>query len=429
MTFGAKMCELMTSQNVSLRRLAIMINYDPGYLSKISRDLKPVPEQLAALLDQVLDARGELVALASGVTSTETGKTGELPCIPVGTLNSGPTPDEGDDSVKRRAALQLIAALGAGSAIPPGAVETVLAGVEDALGSDVLDLAEWERVVHDYDYRLRTSPAGTLIEDLTTDIIAMDGLFKRHMPPLQKAGLLRVSSALTGLLAIELGDSGNPRAARVAWGTATRAADASGDQKLRVWVRGRAAEDAVFTQRSPQVVTQLADEAIRIADGTSSPGLLRAQAARAYLAAVEGDREHSLGGLTDSQSTFDRLPGSAAHESVFGYRETQQRWGETFVYAYAGDARADASLSEARSLYPQAALAPRANLALMEAMSLIRNREIGIGLEHAVQTLQGHTRSSAGGYLLSASILSAIPAKARSLPVARELQALTPGAA
>lgn len=42
MTFGAKMCELMTSQNVSLRRLAIMINYDPGYLSKISRDLKPV---------------------------------------------------------------------------------------------------------------------------------------------------------------------------------------------------------------------------------------------------------------------------------------------------------------------------------------------------------------------------------------------------
>lgn len=329
--------------------------------------------------------------------------------------------------MKRRAALQLLSALGAGVAIPPGAVETVLSGIEHAMGKDHFDLAEWERTVHDYDHRLRTSPAGSLVEELTADIIAMDALFQRNFPPLQQAGLLRVSAALSGLLAIEFGDSGDHRAARVAWGTATRAADASGDQNLQVWVRGRAAQDAVFTRRSPQVVAELVDEALRIAAGTPSAGLARAYAARTYLAAVQGDGEGLSTALTDLKRTFDRLPDTATHESVFGYRETQQRWSESFVYVHAGDKRAAAALSAARSLYPHDAPAPRANLALMEAMSQIKAREIDTGLQQALDTLRNHTRSSSGGTLLGASILSALPHKAQSLPEARELRALATG--
>ena len=160
--------------------------------------------------------------------------------------------------MKRRAAIQLMAALGAGAAIPPGALETVLSGIDDAIGKDRLDLAEWERVVHDYDHRIHSSPAGALIGDLTADIVALDASFERRLPPLQQAGLLRVSAAFSGVLAIELMDAGDARAARVAWTTAARAADGSGDKDLRVWVRGRAAQDALFTGRSPHAVNELA---------------------------------------------------------------------------------------------------------------------------------------------------------------------------
>ncbi|MFD0852899.1 helix-turn-helix domain-containing protein, partial [Actinomadura adrarensis] len=63
-TFGEKMRALMTQRRMSLRRLESLVNYDKGYLSKVSRDLKPPPEPMAVRLDQALDAGGELVALA-----------------------------------------------------------------------------------------------------------------------------------------------------------------------------------------------------------------------------------------------------------------------------------------------------------------------------------------------------------------------------
>lgn len=339
-------------------------------------------------------------------------------------MTPSPTPDLGDDDVKRRAALQLLAALGAGAAIPPGALETVLSGVENALGEDAFDLADWERTVHDYDHLLNISPAGSLIEDLTADIIAMDASFDRRPSPLQHAGLLRVSAALSGLLAIELGDSGDRRAARVAWGTATRAADASGDKDLQVWVRGRAAEDALFTGRSPQVVTELATNAVSIAGETASPGLARAHAALSDLAALRGDKNGVSTSLTELRRAFERLPASSVAQSVFGFRETQYLWAESFAYVHAGDKRAEGALANAEALYPSGALAPRANLALMRAIAQVKDRDIDAGLQRAVDTLSGHTRGSSGGRLLTRSILGALPEKARTLPAARELRGL-----
>jgi transcriptional regulator with XRE-family HTH domain len=428
MTFGQRMCELMTERGISLRKLAKAVPCDSGHLSKIARDLKPPSTSLAARIDTALDANGELAATAPQPNVKRRPAQQHPPqqdALPVGTVDQSPTPDQGDDDVKRRAALRLISALGAGATIPPGTVETLLAGVEDALGNDHLDLAEWEHAVADYDYRLNTSPAGSLIVDLAADIIAMDAVFTRQLPPLQRAGLLRVSAALSGLLAIELGDAGDQRAARIAWGTATRAADASGDLPLQVWVRGRAAEDALFTGRSPQVITDLANEAAAMAGERSSPGLARAHAARTYLAAKRGDDKTTSAALADLHRTFERLPETAEAQSVFGFRETQYRWAESFAYVHTGDDRAAAALTSARTLYPAAALAPRANLDLMEAMAQVHGRDIDSGLQQALETLQGHTRGSSGGHLLTTSILTALPDTARTLPAARELHTLS----
>jgi hypothetical protein len=314
----------------------------------------------------------------------------------------------------------------AGTAIPPGTLEEVLAGVEHAFGGDRADLDEWESTVHDYGHRLAIRAAGSLIENLAADIIAVGHLLNRRLPPLEQAGLLRVSAGLSGLLAIELTDAGDGRAARISYGTARRAADASCDRELRVWVRGRAAQDSYFSGRSGQVVTGLADEAIDIADGRPSAGLARAYSARTYVACDRGDTAVASAALSDLKRTFDRLPdGGLAGQTPFAFRESQLAWDESYLFARTGDNRAEATLERARALYPPAASAPLTNLSLMHAMSLVKAREIDAGLHQALDTLQsGPQRECAGSRLLAGHIVEALPTAACALPAARELRAL-----
>jgi transcriptional regulator with XRE-family HTH domain len=63
MTFGEKMLALMRERGIGLRALARAIPINPGYLSKISRDLCPLSEEMAARIDKALDAGGALAAL------------------------------------------------------------------------------------------------------------------------------------------------------------------------------------------------------------------------------------------------------------------------------------------------------------------------------------------------------------------------------
>ena len=63
-TFGERMRSLMTKRGLSLRKLAATVHYDLGYLSKVSRDLKPPSNAMARALDEALAADGELIALA-----------------------------------------------------------------------------------------------------------------------------------------------------------------------------------------------------------------------------------------------------------------------------------------------------------------------------------------------------------------------------
>ncbi|QXJ21482.1 XRE family transcriptional regulator [Actinomadura graeca] len=324
--------------------------------------------------------------------------------------------------MKRRAALQIITAISAGAAVPPGAVETVLSGIDDALGGRDDDLPEWERTVADYDHRIHSAPAGALIDDLNTDIIAMGAVFERQLSPLQKAGFLRISAALAGLLAIELGDAGDHRATRIAWDTAMRAADASGDLAMRAWTRGRAAEDALWAGRAPQVVANLAAEAISLAGKAPVHGLARAYAACADLAAIQGHRVTEA--LADLHRAAERLPEPETAQSCFTYRETQLGWSEAFAYSFSGNPHAFTVLDQTRSLYPPHALAARANLNLMEALVRVKTHDTA-GLDQALETVLAQERGSAGGRFIAKALLTALPRAARALPPARELRALT----
>jgi transcriptional regulator with XRE-family HTH domain len=62
--FGIKLAALVEERGLSLREVAHRAGYSTGYLSNVIHGRKRATEQIAALLDDLLDAGGELVALA-----------------------------------------------------------------------------------------------------------------------------------------------------------------------------------------------------------------------------------------------------------------------------------------------------------------------------------------------------------------------------
>ncbi|GAA4239752.1 hypothetical protein GCM10022254_61280 [Actinomadura meridiana] len=342
----------------------------------------------------------------------------------VGIVEGEATSNFGDDEVKRRAALQLITALTAGAAIPPGSLEHALSGIDAALGNP-LDLDEWDRTVHEYGQRFGTTPPGTFTAALTADIVAVGDLLNRRLPDSDRAGLLRVAAGLSGLLAIDLGDTGDWRAARITWATARRAADGSGDQALRVWVRGRAAQDAFWAGRPVSVTDDLAGEALAINGGALFPGAACALAARAYAAADQGDTATADDALSELEALCEGLP-SAVGRSVLGFREPQLRWAESYVRTCTQDVRAATAVGRALALYPSQSRGAVGNLKLMQASVLVEQREVNVGLEQAITAFHASPattfRSSLAG-----RILRTLPGEARALPAARELRAITAG--
>ncbi|QXJ26854.1 XRE family transcriptional regulator [Actinomadura graeca] len=326
--------------------------------------------------------------------------------------------------MKRRAAIHIISAIAAGTAIPPGAIETLFSGLDDSLGRP-LGLSEWEATVHEYGQVVGTLPAGELIKDLIADIVAVGELLNRPNSTDDRAALMRVNAGLAGVLAVDFGDVGEKRAARMSWAAARQSADASGDRDLRVWVRGKAAQKAFWTERPDSVVAELASEAIGIADGTPSAGLADAYAARVYVAAARGDTDRVDSTLDDLRRVFDHLPQDTNDQSALAFRESQLRWAESYARTWNADPRAEVSLEHALSLYPSNAFAPRTNLALMKAAVMINDREIEAGLQHAITTMENDYRRCAGRAQLVKRVLHTLPGNARTLPAARELHAFT----
>jgi transcriptional regulator with XRE-family HTH domain len=74
--FGTELRRLLAARGVSLREAARRAPCDSGYLSKVAAGRRRPSAELAARLDDVLDAAGELVALASAPSSGTTSIAG-----------------------------------------------------------------------------------------------------------------------------------------------------------------------------------------------------------------------------------------------------------------------------------------------------------------------------------------------------------------
>jgi hypothetical protein len=227
-----------------------------------------------------------------------------------------------------------------------------------------------------------------------------------------------VGAGLSGILATQLDDVGDRRAARVTWSAARRAADASGDRNLSVWARGYEADETTWTGRPTQAVIDLADEAIEIAEGVPSRGLGRAYAARARLAAREGDK-------TAAFAALDGMTDVTAH-GLGDFPERLLRWNQAYVYTLVGDPRAESALDQAFALYPPDTLGPVSNLRLIQAVGLVRQREVEEGIRHAITALEEGPISTTRRHL-TGQIVKALPDRAQALPDARELRMFAAG--
>lgn len=69
-TFGAELRRLREQRGLSLKKFAKVVNYDPGYLSKIENSLKPPNTTLAKTCDAALDTGGQLARLVNDHTAT-----------------------------------------------------------------------------------------------------------------------------------------------------------------------------------------------------------------------------------------------------------------------------------------------------------------------------------------------------------------------
>lgn len=334
--------------------------------------------------------------------------------------------------MKRRRALQVIAALGAGTAIPPGTLEDALSGIDHSIG-DRVDVDEWDRLVWEHGHEILRRPPGALVKDLTIDTVAIGQVLQRPCPPMVKAGLLRAAAGLSALLAIDCGDAGDGRAARVAWATARRTADASGDRNLAAWVYAREAGESFWAGRPDPVVEALIGQAVERANDSPSRGLAQIDSVRARLAAKRGDMASAHAALADYTRAFERLPAQGTTDRLVPMMVSEfgVHFASASLWVSTGDtAQAHKALDQAtaflRAKYPDAQ-GQLSSVGLVRAMALVQDREIGQGLDQAVSIAHGTPLSARRRYMIE-QMLGTLPDKARTLPAARELQALTAGA-
>ncbi len=432
--FGAVLRMWRERRGLSLRGLAERIRWDHSVIGKWEQGRNAPSADAVTALESALETGGELTEAALRAQAMELERLrGEIRRLRSRTLPARTESTGDDDDMERRAAMQILAGLGTTAVVPPSVIQAILTQVNRAIGDrDGYGLDEWERTIWEYSYRGTTGPLGATIQGLAADIVEVGRLLDRSTDPLARAGLLRVSSQLSALLAGELDDVGSHHAAWQAWRTARRAADASGDRDLAVWIRAREATAAYFLGKPVEVVTRLVDEAIGFAKGAPSAGLAKAYEIRAFALGSQGDARGAHAALRGLFEVFDRLPHAVTtnrHLIGFSFTEDHVRWDAAYVSALVDDRRrASQALDAALTIYPPELVHGVANLQYMQSLSLVRDGDVEEGLNHALASAQGLPVNAARRHI-AGQILKALPEKARTLPAAQQLRAITEPAA
>lgn len=407
MTFGEMMRALMAERGISLRALARAIPANAGYLSKISRDLKPPSEEMAERIDAVLNAGGTLAALGR-VTSAR----------------RVPTPDDED----RRRLLACLAVLGVDTAARSESLEPIRRSLAGALpgGMQGHVVQDWEEIAFEHGHAFLTTSPDVLLPDLAADLVTLLDSIRSVGGDTVRQDLCAPAGKMAALMAMTVATLGERRHARDWWKTARRTADASGDRGLKVWVRGYEAMNALYSERPVSVVLRLANEAIEIAGDAAGAEVLEAMASRAQaLAMMDGRGREAENAIHDLEERFTRLPSAAPDDRLAtgSWPETALHHTAAFTYTHTGDSvQAERARTAALDAYPRSMRRQRAQIELLRATSLVKDGDVLVGVDRAAQTVQALAAGQRTTTIQRGArmVLDAVPDAQMSQPAVRD---------
>ncbi|MQA84084.1 MAG: helix-turn-helix domain-containing protein [Streptosporangiales bacterium] len=294
-SFGDRLRALMYERGIGVRALARKVPCDPGYISRLRNGReKPSPE-LARLLDDILNAGGELA-------------------VTLRTHNERPLSEEVDPT-KRRDALKLALV----APLAPDALRRVLrqAAAEameftrlasiSAVGPGTLQ--HLEAVVAELDRSYSTEPPTELFAITRAYRIRVEELVHGSHTLKEARELYVYAGWLSEVLAWLAHDLGDPLTAEAFAIDCHEHAHQAGHDELCAWATDAMASIALYTGQPERAVTAAHKGIARVPASHPLAVRLRAQAGRAY--ARLGRREECVELLSEARELHERLPARA----------------------------------------------------------------------------------------------------------------------
>ncbi|WP_433467356.1 helix-turn-helix domain-containing protein [Spirillospora sp. CA-128828] len=298
--------------------------------------------------------------------------------------------DDNED-VDRRTLLGLMATATTVSSLARDA-EPLRDAFEAAVAADISDrdADAWERVAHDYAREVGWSPAAVVQPELTADFAELTRLVLSGRGT-ARTRLIHVAAQLAALMAINLTNLGEGRAARRWWRTACRAADQTGDHTAAALVRGRAAVFSLYAQTPRLSVVEAAEEAIEVGRGVPCAGVVSGHAAKAQALAELGRHDEATETLDDLRSVFEGLPEAVQTErgSQWGWSNGRLHYVTSLVHTCAGNmGPAMVAQDAALAVYPDQNWQARGQIEMHRAGVLIRAGDVDEGARHMTRVLE-----------------------------------------
>jgi transcriptional regulator with XRE-family HTH domain len=398
--FGETLRDFRKKRGLSLRGLESCAATSRSHLSDIERGLRLPSAALAKHLDQVLEANGELAAIALQ------------------------TPKEAD--MRRRDILAALTAVTTGVAIaaPLASLEATRQAMAAAVESPS-DADEWQAILGEYSRTYEHAEKAHLVQTLSADLAVLQRIIDANNNEHVQRELCRSAAQLCTIMALALGGSSQAYLARRWWRTANRAADRSGDAEVVAWVRGRETVRGLYERRPPAEMIVLADRCL----STGHPpwtGTMELLAGKAQALSMLGRTSEAKLVLGELDEVFSRLPASVTNDdSLHGWPEYRLWHTRSYVSTHLSDTTtAYAAQENALSRYPATMRWQAAMVRLHRARCLVLDGSPADGLVAANAALAALPERHHAGPVaeLGLAVLTALPARERGREDAGELR-------
>ncbi|MFE9659408.1 hypothetical protein [Streptomyces sp. NPDC005955] len=176
----------------------------------------------------------------------------------------------------------------------------------------------WESTTEGYGRGYRGQPPMEVLAGLLDDFAELGVRLSEPQTVEARTGLCHVTGRMAGMVAIVLHDLGHHREAHRWFGTASRAAEQSGDSLLHAWVLAREAM-VPLNYGAPQVAAELAGRARHLAGKRPSAAAALAAAVSSRALAAAGQREEARQAVADVEHLVERLAPEQRADTWFGY--------------------------------------------------------------------------------------------------------------